>query len=144
MGIKSITNCQGLPSNMFLSMQNTHNNLGVNLQDWGDRQYHPSTICYQFLPKKSSQREALYRWVFSQIKRHPPSSLLCNHAILARYIAQSASGCQKTFSSRPTRDLTPLFADQQLANNWPITDQYCAISCQSFWLKSCFLVIFHC
>ena len=38
----------------------------------------------------------------------------------------------------------PLSTDKWLTNNWPMTDQYCAISYQFFWLESLFLVILDC
>ena len=144
MGIISITDCRGLPCNMFLSIWNKQNNLVPILQDGGDKQCHLSPNCYQFFPKKSSQKEASYHWVFQQIKRHPPSSLLYNQEIWVRYITQAAAGHRKTCSSRLTRDLTILSADQKLTNDWQLTDQYCAISHQFFWLEFHFLVIFHC
>ena len=42
------------------------------------------------------------------------------------------------------RDLIPLSTDKWLTNNWPMTDRYCAISYQFFWLESLFLVILDC
>ena len=48
------------------------------------------------------------------------------------------------FVPRLMRDLIPLSTDELLPNNWPMTDQYCAISYQFFWLESLFLVIFDC
>ena len=42
------------------------------------------------------------------------------------------------------RELIPLSTDKWLTNNWPMTDQYCAISYQFFWLESLFLVILDC
>ena len=46
------------------------------LHDGGDKQCHQLPNCYQFLPKKSSQTEALYCWVFPQVKRH--HQVYCN------------------------------------------------------------------
>ena len=58
MGMISITNCQGLPSNMFSSTQNTQNDQGSNTARWRGE---TMPNCYQFLPKRSSQWEALDR-----------------------------------------------------------------------------------
>ena len=52
----------------------------------------------------------------------------------------SITSCQ----GLPMRDLIPLSTDKWLTNNWPMTDQYCAISYQFFWLESLFLVILDC
>ena len=52
----------------------------------------------------------------------------------------SITSCQ----GLPMRDLIPLSTDEWLTNNWPMTDQYCAISYQFFWLKSLSLVILYC
>ena len=52
----------------------------------------------------------------------------------------SITSCQ----GLPMRDLIPLSTDKWLTNNWPMTDRYCAISYQFFWLESLFLVILDC
>ena len=48
------------------------------------------------------------------------------------------AGRRKTLSSGLTRDLFPISAYQQLTNNGLMTDQYCTISYQFFWLESWF------
>ena len=140
------TNCQRFRydinkklSGVALSKQNMRNNFGSNTAWWrGFKQCHQLPNCYQFLPKKASQREALYHWVFLQVRRHPPSILLCNQEVWVRYIPKAVAGCRKTFSSWSMRDLTPLSAEQRMTNDWPMTDQYCTISYQFFWLESRF------
>jgi len=52
----------------------------------------------------------------------------------------SITSCQ----GLPMRDLIPLSTDKWLTNNWPMTDWYCAIFYQFFWLESLFLVILDC
>ena len=54
----------------------------------------------------------------------------------------SITSCQVV--KLPMKDLIPLSTDEWLTNNWPMTDQYCAISYQFFRLESLFLVILDC
>ena len=75
------------------------------------------TLWAQKVEPKPLAKETLYHWVFPRVKRHPPSSLLRNQEICVWYIAQTAAGYWKSFSSRPT-----FFRHFPLTNDWPITD----------------------
>ena len=131
MGIISITNCRGLPSNIFLSIQNTHNDQGSNTTRWRGWTMPSVAKLLSIFTKKIKPKGSLRPLSIPAYKMSPTIKSIaqqlydtincqrCGYNINNKLSGVANEGHYSIFHLQIT--------DQQLANDWPILCHFLSV-----------------